>query len=166
MSSGELPGLQNRRAASLMSPVRSTRTRFRQFSITCRLRNHSKSVHRSRKHAPPGQLPPQRPGHSFRIFNGNCKTCFATAQLDWIVNGRSLARFLEVSSEAYFCFFPARTFAHRFRCAAAMRLRPAAEIVLLLRPSPDLVPRRYTFPKAVNAAVTRCSSSSSRLRSF
>ena len=29
MSSGELPGLQNRRAASLMSPVRSTRTRFR-----------------------------------------------------------------------------------------------------------------------------------------
>ncbi len=30
MSSGELPGLQNRRAASSMSPVRSTRTRFRQ----------------------------------------------------------------------------------------------------------------------------------------
>jgi hypothetical protein len=34
MSSGELPGLQNRRAASPMSPVRSTRTRFRQFSTT------------------------------------------------------------------------------------------------------------------------------------
>jgi len=33
MSSGELPGLQNRRAASLMSPVRSTRTRFRQFIL-------------------------------------------------------------------------------------------------------------------------------------
>ncbi len=31
MSSGELPGLQNRRTASLMSSVRSTRTRFRQF---------------------------------------------------------------------------------------------------------------------------------------
>ncbi len=30
----------------------------------------------------------------------------------------------------------------------------------------DLVPRRYTFPKAVKAALTRCSSSSSRLRSF
>ena len=29
MSSGELPGLQNRRAAPLVSPVRSTRTRFR-----------------------------------------------------------------------------------------------------------------------------------------
>jgi hypothetical protein len=31
MLSGDGPGLQNRRAASLMSPVRSTRTRFRQF---------------------------------------------------------------------------------------------------------------------------------------
>ena len=31
MGSGDPPGLQNRRAASLMSSVRSTRTRFRQF---------------------------------------------------------------------------------------------------------------------------------------
>jgi|SRR5215813_9477449 len=31
MGSGESPGLQNRRTASLMSSVRSTRTRFRQF---------------------------------------------------------------------------------------------------------------------------------------
>jgi hypothetical protein len=31
MGSGDPPGLQNRRVASLMSPVRSTRTRFRQF---------------------------------------------------------------------------------------------------------------------------------------
>ena len=33
MGSGDPPGLQNRRAASLMSPVRSTRTRFRQFGF-------------------------------------------------------------------------------------------------------------------------------------
>src|SRR5215469_15494186 len=31
MGSGDPPGLQNRRTASLMSSVRSTRTRFRQF---------------------------------------------------------------------------------------------------------------------------------------
>jgi hypothetical protein len=31
MGSGDPPGLQNRRAAPLVSPVRSTRTRFRQF---------------------------------------------------------------------------------------------------------------------------------------
>jgi len=31
MGSGDSPGLQNRRTASLMSSVRSTRTRFRQF---------------------------------------------------------------------------------------------------------------------------------------
>ncbi len=30
-SSGDGPGLQNRRAAGILSPVRSTRTRFRQF---------------------------------------------------------------------------------------------------------------------------------------
>jgi len=41
MRSGDRPGLQNRRAASLMSPVCSTHTRFRQFSTTCRPRNHS-----------------------------------------------------------------------------------------------------------------------------
>jgi len=34
MLSGDGPGLQNRRTASLMSSVRSTRTRFRQFSAT------------------------------------------------------------------------------------------------------------------------------------
>src|SRR5437868_12380492 len=34
MGSGDPPGLQNRRAAPLVSPVRSTRTRFRQFSAT------------------------------------------------------------------------------------------------------------------------------------
>jgi hypothetical protein len=33
MGSGDSPGLQNRRTASLMSSVRSTRTRFRQFVI-------------------------------------------------------------------------------------------------------------------------------------
>ena len=33
MGSGELPGLQNRRAAPLVSPVRSTRTRFRHFTF-------------------------------------------------------------------------------------------------------------------------------------
>ena len=33
MGSGDPPGLQNRRAAPLVSPVRSTRTRFRQFSM-------------------------------------------------------------------------------------------------------------------------------------
>jgi hypothetical protein len=34
--SGDSPGLQNRRLASSMSMVRSTRTRFRQFfSVTC-----------------------------------------------------------------------------------------------------------------------------------
>jgi hypothetical protein len=32
MRSGDRPGLQNRRAASTMSPVCSTHTRFRQFS--------------------------------------------------------------------------------------------------------------------------------------
>ncbi len=31
MGSGDPPGLQNRRVASPMSPVRSTRTRFRHF---------------------------------------------------------------------------------------------------------------------------------------
>jgi hypothetical protein len=31
MGSGDPPGLQNRRTASLMSSVRSTRTRFRHF---------------------------------------------------------------------------------------------------------------------------------------
>src|SRR5438477_8843974 len=31
MGSGDPPGLQNRRAAPLVSPVRSTRTRFRHF---------------------------------------------------------------------------------------------------------------------------------------
>ncbi len=31
MGSGDPPGLQNRRAAGILSPVRSTRTRFRQF---------------------------------------------------------------------------------------------------------------------------------------
>jgi len=31
MLSGDGPGLQNRRAAPMVSPVRSTRTRFRQF---------------------------------------------------------------------------------------------------------------------------------------
>ena len=36
MRSGDRPGLQNRRAASTMSPVCSTHTRFRQFSTTCR----------------------------------------------------------------------------------------------------------------------------------
>ena len=31
MGSGDPPGLQNRRAAGILSSVRSTRTRFRQF---------------------------------------------------------------------------------------------------------------------------------------
>ena len=34
MRSGDRPGLQNRRAASSMSPVGSTPTRFRQFEPT------------------------------------------------------------------------------------------------------------------------------------
>ena len=33
MGSGDSPGLQNRRLASPMSMVRSTRTRFRQFYV-------------------------------------------------------------------------------------------------------------------------------------
>ena len=38
MGSGDPPGLQNRRSASSMSMVRSTRTRFRHiFSVTCKL---------------------------------------------------------------------------------------------------------------------------------
>jgi hypothetical protein len=44
MRSGDRPGLQNRRAASSMLPVCSTHTRFRHYSATYRLRNHSEIV--------------------------------------------------------------------------------------------------------------------------
>ena len=54
--------------------------------------------------------------------------------------------------------------AHRAFCAAAIFFRPAAEIVLFLRVG--VVPFTYTLPKAVSAAVTRCNSSASRVRSF
>lgn len=54
MGSGDPPGLQNRRAASSMSSVRSTRTRFRHFSTTYRQRNHSEI-------SSPGQAPCERP---------------------------------------------------------------------------------------------------------
>ena len=54
MRSGDRPGLQNRRAAGILSPVCSTHTRFRQLSITYRLRNHSEISSR-------GQVPCERP---------------------------------------------------------------------------------------------------------
>ena len=64
-------------------------------------------------------------------------------------------------------FLPALTFAHRALCAAAIRLRPAAEIVRFLRAATGLrlLPFRKTFPKVVNAAVMPLSSFSSRARS-
>src|SRR6266851_3962198 len=64
-------------------------------------------------------------------------------------------------------FLAALTLAHRALWAAAILLRPAAEIVRFLRvvAGPRLLPRRKTFPKVVRAAVTRWSSSSSRARS-
>ena len=64
-------------------------------------------------------------------------------------------------------FLAALTFAHRAICAAAIRLRPAAEIVRFLRLAmgPRLVAGRRTFPKVVSAVVTRRSSFSSRVRS-
>ena len=64
-------------------------------------------------------------------------------------------------------FLPARTLAHRALCAAAILLRPAAEIVRFLRVATGLrlLPCRKTFPKVVRAAVTRWSSFSSRARS-
>src|ERR1019366_7883087 len=64
-------------------------------------------------------------------------------------------------------FLPALTLAHRARCAAAILLRPATEIVRFLRVAagPRLLPCRKNFPKVLRAAVTRWSSSSSRARS-
>jgi hypothetical protein len=64
--------------------------------------------------------------------------------------------------------FSALIFAQRAFWAAAIFLRAAADMVRDLRVAADLdlLPSRYTFPKAVIAAVTRCSSSSSRTRSF
>ncbi len=51
MVAGVTPGLQNRRAASSMLPVCSTHTRFRQFSTTRRLRNHSEISSPGKCHA-------------------------------------------------------------------------------------------------------------------
>src|ERR1019366_6898756 len=53
-------------------------------------------------------------------------------------------------------FLAALTFAHRALCAAAILLRPAAEIVRFLRIATGrrLLPCRKTFPKVVRAAVT------------
>src|SRR5713226_3116012 len=64
-------------------------------------------------------------------------------------------------------FLAALTLAHRALWAAAILLRPAAEIVRFLRVAagPRLLPCRKTLPKVVRAAVTRRSSSSSRARS-
>jgi len=65
-------------------------------------------------------------------------------------------------------FLAALTFAQRALCAAAILLRPAAEIFRFLRAAtgPRLLPCRKTFPKVVSAAVTRWSSFSSLARSW
>src|ERR1019366_3500008 len=64
-------------------------------------------------------------------------------------------------------FLAALTLAHRALCAAAILLRPAAEIVrfLCVATGPRLLPCRKNFPKVLRAAVTRWSSFSSRARS-
>jgi hypothetical protein len=66
-----------------------------------------------------------------------------------------------------FYFFPALTFAHLARCAAAILLRPAAEMVRFVRIRVDfrLLPFIKTFPKVLRAAVTPFNSFSSRFRS-
>lgn len=57
----------------------------------------------------------------------------------------------------YFCFLAALTFAQRAFCAAAIRLRPAADIVLFLPVAEvlRLTPFMYTCPNVLRAALTR-----------
>jgi len=74
MRSGDRPGLQNRRAASSMLPVCSTHTRFRQFSTTCRPRNHSEisSLARAPCERPSSELAPSHPSRCRRKRSSWC----------------------------------------------------------------------------------------------